>query len=674
MPLPPSPRHATLAVRALGRFCGSVLLLALLGACNYTQTITEGPTAYELRRYSEAVPLLRKEYNKERSRVEQGKIAYMLGDSYEALHQPAEALEWFKRAYDYQYGPLALERYAAALMQTERYGDALQAYKELGLEIGSRYQYRRQMQAAQLGQEFDESQGARYAVERARLDLPGPAYGPHLADGRLLVASAKQAPSEDDTYAWTGQGYSDLYLVDPASGASEPLRDRINGEYNEGAAAVSPDGQLLAFTRCAPLAEATGYCQLYLARREGDDWQEPQPLEFQEEGVNYVQPAWSADGALLYFSSDHPDGVGGYDIYATERMPAKEWSKPVRLPRAINTQADEHWPTLRGDTLYFASDGHPGFGGLDLFRTYLVGSDVWANAYNLKPPLNGGGDDFGITFAPQAPRGDAPAGYFSSNRGGSGDYVLSFTELPPPPPPPAPDTVAQDSARELPDPRLLLDIYVVEQVLSDPSNPGSRVLGKKPLESATIQLAEELQAVLSQLGPGHWQLVMQPGKTYRVLAQADGYLSADDAFSTAGMATRPGDDDARFELEIELAKIYAGREIVLDDIYYDYDKADIRPDAKPTLRELARNLQLNPGIRIQLGSHTDCRGSDGYNRALSQRRAESAVAFLIEQGVAADRLQAVGYGEDRPRTECVCARCDETEHQLNRRTTFAVLE
>jgi len=135
-----------------------------------------------------------------------------------------------------------------------------------------------------------------------------------------------------------------------------------------------------------------------------------------------------------------------------------------------------------------------------------------------------------------------------------------------------------------------------------------------------------------------------------------------------------GQADQNFELEIRLDKIYAGREIVLDDIYYDFDKADIRSDAEPTLRKLARDLQLNPALRIRLGSHTDCRGGDAYNRALSQRRAESAVQFLIAQGIAPTRLEAVGFGEDVPRTDCACSRCTEDDHQLNRRTTFAILE
>ena len=145
-------------------------------------------------------------------------------------------------------------------------------------------------------------------------------------------------------------------------------------------------------------------------------------------------------------------------------------------------------------------------------------------------------------------------------------------------------------------------------------------------------------------------------------------------FSTKGLQKLAGDRGQTFELEIELSKVYTNREIALENIYYDLDKADIRADAQPTLRALARDLQLNPPSASAWAPHTDCRGGDAYNRDLSQRRAESAVRFLIDQGVNADRLEATGFGEDVPLTTCACSRCTEDEHQLNRRTTFTVLE
>ncbi len=648
-------------------------MLVLAQACNYTQRITDGSTAWELKRYAEALPLLTKEYNKTKSRVEQGQLAYKIGSSHDNLHQPADALEWYRRAYDYQYGPEALESYAEMLMQTEQYDDALEAYKELGFEIGSRYQYRRQMQAAEFASTFDASQ-SRYAVEKADFNTNASTYAPNYASENLLFVTSDQGPTleKGTAYAWTGRAYSDLYLQPLPNGEAKKLDANINGPYNEGAAALSPDGRHLVFTRCAPFGFETGYCQLYMSDREGDGWSEAQALTFQEPGINYVQPAWNADGSLLYFSSDHPDGFGGYDLYATERMPAMEWSAPKRLPRTINTPKNEHFPSLDQDTLYFSSDGHGGVGGLDILRTYPIGSDGYSAPFNLLPPVNGGADDFGISFSPKPNSDGRKQGYFSSSRTDGLDRIYAVEQLPPPP---VPDIDPIDSTVIVKKPSWILDIVIVEPILSIPDNPSSRVIGYKPLEAANLQVepADALEN-LTVIEPGEWNLNLDENTQYRFLAKAPGYLSQDESFSTIGMTKIDGDGNQRFELEIQLNKIYAGREIVLDDIYYDFDKADIRSDAEPTLRKLARDLQLNPELRIRMGSHTDCRGPDAYNRSLSQRRAESAVQFLIDQGIAADRLEAVGFGEDVPRTDCSCSRCSEDDHQLNRRTTFAILE
>ncbi len=647
-------------------------LAAVLAACTYTQKITDGATAYELRRYSEAVPLLKAEYNKAKSRVDQGQLALKLGESYRALHEPADALEWYRLAYDYQAGPEALESYANMLMQTEQYVEALAAYKELGLEIGSRYQYRRQEQAAELARTWDAETQSSYTVSETDFGSAADDYAPkYTPDGQLLITSDRprstEATGEDDLYAWTGRDYSDLYVQPLPSGEAEPLSDRVNGEYNEGTGAISPDGNFLVFSRCAPLGFETGYCQLLLSERDGADWAEPQPLPFQLEEFNYVQPAWSADGSMLYFSSDLEGGLGGYDLYVVERKPADDWTEPQPLPRTINTSGNEHFPSVNGDTLLFSSDGLAGVGGLDIYSVYPLGGGTWSTPFNLMPPINGGGDDFGITFAPDRNSADHQYGYLSSSRGDGRDRIFKFEQLPTPEPP------VDSTLTRLPE--WTLNVYVVETILADPTNPSSQQLGKRSLEGATLKIEPTSRSAdLREVEPGVFALPLADSTNYRFLASAPGYLNRDASFSTRRMRRRPGSTDQSFELEIELNKIYAGREIALENIYYDLDESAIRPDAEPTLVKLARDLQLNPDLRIRLGSHTDCRGGDAYNRALAQRRAESAVQFLIEQGIAAERLEAVGFGEDVPLSECSCSRCTEAEHQLNRRTTFAVLE
>ena len=659
----------------------AAVCLVLAQACNYTQKITDGPTAYELLRYDQAIPLLKEDYDREKSRVERGKLAFMLGESYRRTQQPDEAGRWYRSAYDNAYGATALKAYAEMLMQTEQYAEAGEAYKELGFEIGSRYEYRRQEQAARMALEWDPSQ-ARFDVEEAEFNVEsgGATYAPsYVGDDALLVTSDRGGVASaaddygDDRYAWTGRSYADLYVQPLPSGEARPLSALVNGQYNEGAGAVSPDGKHLAFTRCAPLGLEAGYCQIFIADRDGDDWSEPQPLAFQEPEVNYTQPAWSPDGQLLYFSSDHPDGLGGYDLYTVERMPPHDWSTPVRMSRNINTNGNEHFPALRGDTLFFSSDGHLGFGGLDVYSVYPIGSDNWSTPFNLRPPLNSGADEFGMAHAPTGPN-EVTRGYFTSNRGGGLDRIFTFEMLPVPPPPVDSQAIA-DSILAARIPEWRLDVYVVEKVYADPTDLTSPELGKRPIESSSLTVEPStLASGLTEVAPGHFRISLDDSLDYRFLAAAPEFLSEDDVFSTRRMLRRPGGRDQDFELEIELEPIVTGREIALDNIYYDLDKADIRADAQPTLRELARDLKLNPDVRIRLGAHTDCRGNDAYNRDLSQRRAESAVQFLIEQGIEPARLEAQGYGEDRPLTDCACSRCTEADHQLNRRTTFAVIE
>ena len=224
--------------------------------------------------------------------------------------------------------------------------------------------------------------------------------------------------------------------------------------------------------------------------------------------------------------------------------------------------------------------------------------------------------------------------------------------------------------------KLLLEGYVLEKILAVPDDPNSKVLGRKPLAGATVaaEAAGSKKQTFTVQEDGFFKMELAENTDYTFTAALASYLSNNAKFSTKGIAKDPANPVQTFEIEIVLDKIYRNREIVLENIYYDYDKWDIRPDAEPTLNRLADVLRQNPAVRIQLGSHTDCRGNDGYNQTLSQRRAESAVNYLITKGIDGNRLTAIGYGETQPADDCACSRCTEAEHQINRRTTFKVLE
>lgn len=648
-------------------------IIALITACTYTMKVRDGRTAVDVKQYAVAVDLLQKEYDKAKSRVEQGRIAFLLGESYKRLNKSDQSIRWYRIAYDNQYGVDALKEFAYALKRAERYEEAMRAFKDLGIEIGSPYEYRREISACQIAQGWKDLP-PEYEIEVLSFNTGNADYSPVIyKDNKLVITSDRSASTGDEIYNWTGNAYSDLFLVDLNSNSVTGFDNNLNTDNNEGAAAFTKDFSEAYFTRCFSKDKyEDAYCKLMISEGTGNTWSAPRPLPFIEDGVNYVHPSISADGNTLYFSSDHPDGWGGYDLYFVEREGDGDWGLPQLLGRSINTPGDEKFPFIDGDTLYFASDSHTGMGGLDIFRTYQLGNGSWAPAYNLKAPINSGRDDFGyvIDYNAPKPEGVLQVGYFTSTRedGIGGDDIYRFTKVVPPEPP----VVEVPEEIEY---KLILEGFVLEKIYNNPTDPNSKVLGRKPLPGSEVAIQFDKKKETVTVGEdGMFRLELKENTDYNFLASKENYLKNDAFFSTIGIGRDPNNPVQTFELEIVLDKIFLDKEITLENIYYDFDKWDIRADAEPTLNELARNLKLNPDIRIQLGSHTDCRGATRYNEDLSQKRAQSAVDYLIASGIDPARLVARGYGESQPEVDCICARCTEDEHQANRRTTFKIIE
>jgi len=652
-----------------------LLLIFLISGCSYTIKIKDGNTAFEQKQYDVAIPFLKKEFKQAKRRTEKGKIAYQLAESYSKNNEVENALGWYKTAYNNNYGVEALRSYAEGLKQTEQYTEAIEEFESLGLEIGSPYEVKKDITACKVAMDWKTIEEPDYKTSSSDFNSNGSEYSPVFYKNQLVFTSDRASATGEKKYKWTGRNFMDLFLVNE-NGNAKNFSPKINSEGNEGTITFNADFTECYFTRCDGDVNNVAYCKIFSSKLKGDSWSDPTLLGFQAENVNYMHPALSSDGEQLFFASNHPDGWGGYDLYVSDRTP-DDWDIPRLLSRNINTKGDEVFPTFHNDTLYFSSDFHTGMGGLDIFKTYLS-NKKWAPPLNLHPPVNSGFDDFGFavnqSFEPT--KEILQTGFFSSSRlGGKGaDDIYIFEKVVPKTPPPPPPTEKKDTVIPIVY-KMILEGYVLEKIYQNPSDPNSTIIGRRPLADANVEVIFGGKKEKFTTGSdGLFTLELAEETSYDLFGSKSEYLTKKEFFSTKGIGKDPKNPTQKFEIEIVLDKIFKDREITLENIYYDFDQSFIRDDAKPTLNTLANAMRLNPSITIQLSSHTDCQGNNRYNEELSQKRAQAAVDYLIQNNIDPDRLIAKGYGEISPAINCVCNRCSDGEHQANRRTTFKILQ
>ena len=663
------------------------LLILVLSSCSYTIKIRDGRTAFERKQFATAIPMLRREFEKADLRRDRGQLAFLIGESYRHAGQDDKALEWYGKAYENNFGSEAMKAKAYALKRTEQYPEARETFRTLGIEIGSRYEYRKEITACDIAENWvKDIPNTGWSLQPVAFNSAQNDFAPaRYPDGRIVFTTDRNTPGNREKYSWTGNRYMNLMVAEADNASPQFLFATAPGSLtNIGVCNMNNNGTELFFSQSISYTKSDdAFNKLFLCSRTSPDeeWSAPEQLPFQKDRVNYMHPALSADGNTLFFSANDPDGWGGYDLCAMQRNPRKEsgWEEPVILGRNVNSSGNEVFPTTDADTLYFSSDGLPGMGGLDIFKTYRTDRG-WTPPFNLKAPVNSGYDDFSFLVLANAPKNTFKrpgelirSGLLTSNRKAEGakggDDIYRFEQRIPLPRPAPPDTPPVKTVT----PKLILDVYVLENILADPEDPNSLILGRKPLPGATVKADFSGKKLsFNTDNEGMYRLEMPENTDYTFLASFPGYLSNNARFSSKGIARDPNNPVQYFEVEIVLDQIYRQKEIVLENIYYDYDKWDIRKDAEPSLDRLAGMLRQNADIKIQLGSHTDCRGNDAYNIALSQKRAQSAVNYLISKGIDPSRLTAVGYGETSPAASCACARCTEAEHQLNRRTTFKI--
>lgn len=596
-----------------------LLLTAVAAGCR-TPKLSEADAQFQRGEYYDASVTYKKVYNKLRKKEERpqrGEVAFKMGRCYRLLNMSARASAAFQNALRYEY-PDSTTHFmlAQALHADGKYAAALRSYDKYlefcpddSLAINC-------AEGCRTAQEI-RARGSRYVVKQAKL------FNSRRADfcpmylgadcDQIYYTSTTEKATGDKKSEITGMKNADVFFSKKNEKGEwerpEPVEGELNTEFDEGIVAFSPDAQTMYLTKARRELNAPTSVEIYTSTRSDAKWSAPVKFEITADTLStFGHPAVSPDGEYLYFVSDMPGGYGGKDIW---RISLKErQGSLVNLGPDINTEGNDDFPYVRSDgSLYFSSDGHPGMGGLDIFRATAVGdpADLRWKVENMGFPINSAGDDFGITF------GKGEDGFFSSNRGDARgyDHIYSFEY----------DPV-----------RITIEGLVMDKDEEPVKNAIIRIVGNDGSNQKEVARDD-----------GSFSFALQRGVKYVMLAGAKGYLNQKQEFASDSTM-----EDANYWVEFILPSI--SKPSVVENIFYDYDKADLRPESKTALNELIAVLHDNPNVTIEMASHTDRWGSDAYNINLSERRAKSVVDYLVENGISRDRLQPHGYGKSRPKT------------------------
>jgi len=650
-----------------------IVLLAgicLIPAYSQNKKASKAYETYEAGEYYAAIDEFKNAYQKTTDKKEKLNVAFYIAECYRKIDNSSQAALWYGKvvAKDYE-NPLSILYYADALKMNQNFEEAkaqYQHYKELVPDDTRGSDGILSCDFAL--QWMDQPSG--YQVEEMKfLNTKYSEYSPAFARSdyqEIYFTSSRDEATGNDEHGGTGQQFSDIFysVMDKKGKWSTPLplTVPVNTEAEEGTPVFSSDYNTMYFTRCNISKRKALGCEIYTARRNDEKWDNVESLELAGDSIVVAHPAISRDQLTLYFVSDmegstkNSEGKSSKDIWMVTRTDANgKWGKPVNLGSPVNTSGTEVFPFAHADgSVYFSSDGHVGMGGLDIFRARKSDGGQW-QVENLKYPMNSAADDFGIVF-----ESDRESGYFSSSRKGRfSDDIYSFV-LPP----------------------LKFSIVgVVRNERNDEVIPDALI---KSIASDGITLDTKTGK------DGIFRFNLKPGTDYVFIAEKPGFLKGKERQSTKGVS-----QSTEFKTEIYLSSTEIPIEV--ENIFFDLDKADLRPESMVSLDKLVETLNDNPTIVIELGSHTDSRASDAYNIDLSLRRAQSVVDYLIVKGIPRDRLVAKGYGESVPKvvdkkdhaaysflpegtvlTESFINSLgdddrQEMAHFLNRRTEFQVL-
>lgn len=584
----------------------------------FSKNTKNADLAFWSKEYYKALNLYEKAINKSESKEEKAYIQFKIAECYRLMNQTIKAEAAYKKAILKKYSDPKVYFYLAEMLRAnEKYSEAIDAYKKY-LTLNPKDTLAQQsLKVTESINRWIENPTRHVIQNFKEVNSKESDFGVACANEDCTVlyfTSSREKEKGNKINPVTGTYFTDIYEIELYKSGkwSKPklLNDTINSEYDEGIPVLSSDFTEMFFTRCRIVRGIKLGCQIYRATREpGEDWNYCEQLTFFPEEVSVGHPSLSADGNVLYFSANAPGGYGGFDIYYVKRNSKNDkFSQPINIGFPINTIGDELYPFIRDNNiLYFASNGHIGFGGLDIFKAYKDHNGEWI-VENMKYPINSTADDFGIVFK----RGTEEGFFCSSRNGGKGkDDIYSFY-LPPM------EFIVQGEVRDGITNELLKDVKI-------------KIIGND---------GTDLEFDLTETGTFRYKL--NPYSKYIIIAKKDGYLVNKTKISTLDLS-----DSKTFTEIFYLFPV--NKPVEVENIYYDFGKWELRPESKKELNKLVDILNANPNIVIELSSHTDMIGDSLSNIILSQKRAQSVVDYLVEKGIDPKRLIAKGYGENIPK-------------------------
>ena len=566
-----------------------------------------------------------------------GYVFKQMADAYYNMFNTAESIKWYAKATATKQDAETYYRYAQMLKSNGKYEESNKQMTKFAALAPNDVR----------AKSFKENpnyvpklvQGVTYSVAPVKISSDKSDFGAVLYDKTLYFTSARSGSKK--TYGWTGEPFLDVYtsIMADSGTFSEPVPlESINHKRHDGPVTISADGNTMYFSSDSfreGLFEKDknnhlklGRNNLYVATKSGETWSNIKPLPFNSKDYSLSNPSLSRDGKTLYFSSNMPGSIGGVDIWKVS-VNGSEFGKPENLGPKVNTEGNESFPFIADDnsTLYFASTGKPGFGGLDIFQINLVkGTD----AVNMEKPINTEKDDFDFTFNKAK-----NIGFLSSNRNGNDDLFLAT-------------------------PLCAVDLLVVV------TNAKTGDL----LDNAKVAILDAKNNVIATQysnSNGEVNYKIECDTPYSIQASKDGFEG------NVFPVEKSKGPTAKLPAPLQpIDVIITPTEIVLQPIYFEFDKSNITQQGAFELDKLVQVMKNNDKLVIFAKSHTDSRGSDTYNLSLSDRRAQATVQYVISKGIPAERISGKGFGESEPKVQC--NPCNEEQYAQNRRSEFLIVK